>query len=68
MLRTHHCGQLTKDDLGKRVTLAGWVRFYRDHGGVLFYDMADSHGSTQAVFDPEATNSGDLERLETILE
>jgi aspartyl-tRNA synthetase len=67
MLRTHHCGQLTKDDLGKRVTLAGWVRFYRDHGGVLFYDLADSHGSTQAVFDPEATNSGDLERLETSL-
>ncbi|MCX6650432.1 MAG: aspartate--tRNA ligase [Methanomassiliicoccales archaeon] len=67
MLRTHHCGQLSKDDLGKRVTLAGWVRFYRDHGGVLFYDIADSHGSTQAVFDPEATNSGDLERLETSL-
>jgi aspartyl-tRNA synthetase len=49
------------------VTLAGWVRFYRDHGGVLFYDIADSHGSTQAVFDPEATNSGDLARLETDL-
>ncbi|MCG7843845.1 MAG: aspartate--tRNA ligase [Methanomassiliicoccales archaeon] len=65
MLRTHHCGQLSKDDLGKRVTLAGWVRFYRDHGGVLFYDIADSHGSTQAVFDPEATNSEDLARLET---
>ena len=67
MLRTHHCGQLTKDDLGKRVTLAGWVRFFRDHGGVLFYDIADSHGSTQAVFDPEATNDEDLARLEPIL-
>mgnify|MGYP003790694639 FL=1 len=67
MLRTHHCGQLTKGDLGKRVTLAGWVRFYRDHGGVLFYDIADSHGSTQAVFDPEATTSGDLDRLEGVL-
>jgi aspartyl-tRNA synthetase len=67
MLRTHHCGQLTKGDLGKRATLAGWVRFYRDHGGVLFYDIADSHGSTQAVFDPEASNSGDLDRLETVL-
>lgn len=67
MLRTHHCGELTKVDLGKRVTLAGWVRFFRDHGGVHFYDIADSHGSTQAVFDPEATNSEDLARLETAL-
>ena len=40
MLRTHYCGKLRSQDLGKRVTMAGWVRFRRDHGGVLFLDLA----------------------------
>ncbi|MDD1743381.1 MAG: OB-fold nucleic acid binding domain-containing protein, partial [Methanomassiliicoccales archaeon] len=34
--------------------MAGWVRFRRDHGGVLFLDLADSNGTTQLVHDPGA--------------
>jgi aspartyl-tRNA synthetase len=58
MMRTHTCGELDEEHLGKRVTLTGWVRFARDHGGVLFFDMADTYGTTQVVLDPEAMDDG----------
>lgn len=57
MMRTHTCGELNEKHLGKEVTLAGWVRFARDHGGVLFFDLADAYGITQVVMDPAALES-----------
>ena len=47
--RTHLCGEVTENDIGKEVRVAGWVENIRDHGGIKFLDVRDHYGVVQVV-------------------
>ena len=49
MYRTHNCGQIRVSDVGKKISLAGWVETIRDMGGIVFVDLRDQYGITQIV-------------------
>ena len=47
--RTHTCNEISLDDVGKKVRIAGFVQTIRNHGGVVFLDVRDMYGITQVV-------------------
>jgi aspartyl-tRNA synthetase len=51
--RTHHCGQLSRSNVGATVKLSGWVFRVRDHGKLVFIDLRDHYGVTQVVVDQD---------------
>lgn len=70
--RTVYCGRVSKEQLGQKVTLKGWVQKRRDLGGVIFIDLRDREGIIQVVFNPElskeAWETADTCRSEYVIE
>ncbi len=69
--RTHRCGELTLEDVGKQVTVMGWAQVYRNLGGVIFIDLRDRSGILQLVArvedGEEVFNKADQVRSEYVL-
>jgi aspartyl-tRNA synthetase len=70
--RSHTCGELRPEQIGERVTLAGWVHRRRDHGHLAFFDLRDRHGLTQVVTSaedaPEAHAAAEAARGEWVVQ
>ena len=67
--RSHKCDELRKENVGSKISLAGWVNKKRDHGNLLFIDLRDNYGLTQCIIDKENPNFNELEKvqLETVI-
>lgn len=55
-LKSNNCTDLSINDIGKTVTLAGWVSTVRDLGGIIFVEIRDRSGFFQVVADPQINN------------
>ena len=63
LARTHTCGGLRAEDVGKDVVLLGWVHRVRDLGSLVFIDIRDRHGITQVIVRDNDALVADAKRL-----
>jgi aspartyl-tRNA synthetase len=70
--RDVYLGEPRLEDVGRTLTVAGWVDTRRDHGGLVFIDLRDHTGKLQLVLNPEhaaeATASAHEVRNEFVLQ
>ena len=66
MLRTHTCGELKTDSIGKSVVLTGWVASRRNLGSMIFLDLRDRYGITQITLNPQRNNPELMELAQNI--
>ncbi len=59
MHRTHTCGELNLESVGKNVILSGWVQRIRDTGKLIWIDLRDRYGITQ-LFVEEGISSPEV--------
>ena len=66
MYRTHNCGELRKSDIGKQVSLSGWVQKMRDKGFMIWVDIRDRYGISQLIFDEQRTSKDLLNQAKSL--
>ena len=66
MYRTHNCGELRISDVGKVITLSGWVQKSRDKGFMMWIDLRDRYGITQLIFSQETSSNELFEKARSL--
>lgn len=62
MKRTHRCAEVTKAEIGQKVTLMGWVQKNRNKGGIIFVDLRDRSGIMQLIFENGSIDEAGFEK------
>jgi aspartyl-tRNA synthetase len=64
--RSHHCGDLRKEQVEQEIVLCGWVARRRDHGGLIFVDLRDRSGFVQVVFSEKEMGLDSFKKAEAL--
>ncbi|MEE1227354.1 MAG: aspartate--tRNA ligase [Lachnospiraceae bacterium] len=64
--RSHRCTEVTTADIGKTVTLMGWVQKRRNLGSLIFVDLRDRSGLIQLFFEEETIGKEGFEKAGTL--
>lgn len=60
--RSCRCAEVTKEMIGRELTLMGWVQKARDKGGIVFVDLRDRTGIMQLIFENGSVSEADFEK------
>ncbi len=66
MYRTHTCGELRLSDVGKEVSLSGWVQKSRDKGFMMWIDLRDRYGISQLIFSETTSSKALFEKARSL--
>ena len=60
LCRSCRCAEVTKEMIGSKVTLMGWVQKARDKGGIVFVDLRDRSGIMQVILEDGVVSEEDF--------
>ena len=66
MFRSHYNNELRLKEVGKEVTLSGWVQKTRDKGFMIWIDLRDRYGITQLIVDQDRTSEDIFKKAQTL--
>ena len=64
--RSHRCTEVTTADIGREVTVMGWVQKSRNKGGIIFVDLRDRSGILQIIFEESDCGAEDFAKAEKL--